>query len=82
VVVRKRNGAVRICGDYKVTLNPEILVDEHSIPTIEELFCKMAGGNKLSKIDLSKAYLQLELHPEDRHLMTLNTHKRLINVLF
>ncbi|KAL7739922.1 hypothetical protein ACLKA6_003398 [Drosophila palustris] len=77
VVVRKRNGAVRICGDYKVTLNPEILVDEHPIPTIEELFSKMAGGNKFSKIDLSKAYLQLEVHPEDRHLMTLNTHKGL-----
>ncbi|KAM8707498.1 hypothetical protein ACLKA7_005042 [Drosophila subpalustris] len=77
VAVRKRNGAVRICGDYKVTLNPEILVDEHPIPTIEELFSKMAGGNKFSKIDLSKAYLQLEVHPEDRHLMTLNTHKGL-----
>lgn len=77
VAVPKRNGGVRICGDYKVTLNPELLVDKHPIPTIDELFSKVAGGNKFSKIDLSKAYLQLEVHPEDRHLLTLTTHKGL-----
>lgn len=77
VVVPKKNGAVRICGDYKITLNPALVVDEYPLPTIEELFSKMAGGEKFSKIDLTKAYLQLEIHPEDRHLLTLNTHKGL-----
>lgn len=77
VVVRNKNNAVRLCGDYKVTLNPELLVDEHPLPTIDELFSSMAGGNKFSKIDLAKAYLQLKVHPEDQHLLTLNTHKGL-----
>lgn len=77
VVVPKKNGDVRICGDYKVTLNPALLIDEHPLPTIDELFSKMAGGTKFSKIDLSKAYLQLEVHPSDRHLLTLSTHKGL-----
>lgn len=68
------DGAVRLCGDYKVTLNTVLVVDEHPLPTIEELFSKMAGGEKFSKIDLNQAYLQLEVHPDDRHLLTLSTH--------
>lgn len=77
VVVPKKDGSVRICGDYKVTLNTALVVDEHPLPTIEELFCKMAGGERFSKIDLTKAYLQLEVHPSDRLLLTLSTHKGL-----
>nr|CAI5855960.1 unnamed protein product [Callosobruchus analis] len=77
VPVVKSNGKVRLCGDFKVTLNPEILVDDHPLPTIDEIFAKMAGGVKFSKIDLSKAYLHLEVKQEHRHLLTLNTYKGL-----
>ncbi|XP_055918834.1 uncharacterized protein LOC129950912 [Eupeodes corollae] len=38
VVVPKKDGAVRICGDYKVTVNPALTVDVHPLPTIEEHF--------------------------------------------
>lgn len=37
----------------------------------------MSGGKKFTKIDLSQAYLQLEVHPEDRKFLTINTHKGL-----
>lgn len=77
VVVPKRDGKVRICGDYKVTVNPALMVDEHPLPTIEELFSSMSGGVKFTKIDLSRAYLQLEVHEDDRKILTLNTHKGL-----
>lgn len=77
VTVLKPNGSVRICGDYKITINPNIMVDKHPLPTIDELFTSMSGGDKFSKIDLTKAYLQLEVRKEDRYLLTLNTHKGL-----
>lgn len=77
VVVPKADGSVRICGDYKVTVNQSMVVDEHPLPTIEELFSRMAGGKKFTKIDLPKAYLQLEVDPGDRHILTLSTHKGL-----
>ncbi|XP_017470945.1 PREDICTED: uncharacterized protein K02A2.6-like, partial [Rhagoletis zephyria] len=77
VAVPKRGGAVRICGDYKVTLKPALVVDEHLLPTIDELFSAMADGEKFSKIDMSNAYLQPEVHPDDQHLLTLSTHKGL-----
>lgn len=77
VPVPKGQGEVRICGDYKITVNTGLLIDEYPLPTINELFSTMAGGQKFSKIDLSKAYLQMEVHPDDRPLLTLNTHKGL-----
>ncbi|KAK9681283.1 Reverse transcriptase (RNA-dependent DNA polymerase) [Popillia japonica] len=77
VPVSKSNGDIRICGDFKVSINQYLLVDEYQLPTIDELLATMAGGDKSTKIDLSRAYLQLEVAPEDRHLLTLNTHKGL-----
>ncbi|XP_011699447.1 PREDICTED: uncharacterized protein LOC105456824 [Wasmannia auropunctata] len=77
VPVLKKNGQIRICGDFSVTVNPLLIVDEHPLPTIEELFASMAGGKLFSKIDLKQAYLQLLLAESDREMLTLNTHKGL-----
>lgn len=74
VPVMKSADRVRLCGDYKVTVNRHLNIDEHPLPTIDELFANMAGGQKFSKLDLSQAYLQMEVRPEDREILTLNTH--------
>jgi len=60
-----------------VTINPCIVVDEHPLPTHDELFAKMASCKIFSKIDLKQAYLQLELCEEDKEILTLNTPKGL-----
>ncbi|XP_024890648.1 uncharacterized protein K02A2.6-like, partial [Temnothorax curvispinosus] len=77
VPVLKKDNTVRICGDFSVTINPCLLIDEHPLPTTDTLFANMAGGEKFSKIDLQQAYLQLEVREEDRELLTLNTHRGL-----
>ena len=77
VPVKKSGGNVRLCGDYKITVNPNLIIDEHPLPTVEELFANVAGGDKFSKIDLSQAYLQLEVNPCCREILTLSTHKGL-----
>ncbi|XP_055527484.1 uncharacterized protein K02A2.6-like [Wyeomyia smithii] len=74
VPVIKSFGRVRLCGDYKVTVNKHLNIDEHPLPIIDELFANMAGGQKFSKLDLAQAYLQMEVRPEDREILTLNTH--------
>lgn len=73
VVVSKPNGKVRLCGDFKVTINPQIDIDRYPLPRFEELLQKLKGGKRFSKIDLADAYLQLELNEEAKRLAVINT---------
>ena len=77
VAVPKPDGRYRICGDFKVTVNPALKVDQYPLPKVEDLFATLAGGRKFTKLDLSQAYLQLELNPEARQYCTINTHQGL-----
>ena len=52
VPVRKPDGTVRICGDFKLTLNQYLDVPEYPMLTPEELFTKLNGGDKFTKLDL------------------------------
>ena len=73
----KSDGGVRICGDYKVTINKAARLDKYPIPRIDELFTSLAGRKMFSKLDLSHAYLQVQLDDESRQYVTINTHKGL-----
>ena len=74
VPVPKADGKVHICGDYKVTVNPVLDVDCHPLPKPQELLATLAGGKKFTHLDLSSAYLQLELEAESRNYIMVNTH--------
>jgi len=44
VPVLKKDGGIRICGDFSTTVNPALIIDEHPLPTIEEFLrqCRKA----------------------------------------
>ena len=74
VPVPKKDGSVRLCGDYKVTVNPELQAEQYPLPRIEDIFANLAGGQKFSKIDLRQAYHQLEMEEDSKKYLTINTH--------
>ena len=74
VPVPKRDGTFCICGDFKVTLNPVLQVDQHPIPKPEDIFVSLAGGKLYTTLDLSQAYQQLMLDKESKELVTVSTH--------
>ena len=77
VVFPKGNGQLRLCGDYKVTVNPVLSVEKYPLPKPEDLMSNLAGGLRFSKLDLSQAYLQIVLDQESHKYVTIATHKGL-----
>ena len=77
VPVIKTDGNIRICSDYKVTVNPVVKLDIYPLPRVEDLFSQLAGGKIFSKLDLLHAYQQIELDEASKKLTTINTHNGL-----
>ncbi|XP_005103163.1 uncharacterized protein K02A2.6-like [Aplysia californica] len=75
VPVLKRSGDVRICGDFKITINPVLEAEQYTLPRIEDLFAQPGAGEKFSR--LCQAYLQPPFDESSRPLTTINTHKGL-----
>lgn len=69
--------SIRICGDFKVTVNQASKLDRYPIPKIEDLFSGLAGGKTFSKLDMSQAYQQIPLAEESRKYVVINTHRGL-----
>ena len=68
--------APRICGDFKVTVNPVLTAEQYPLPLIDDLFSCLAGGQKFSKVDLCQAYFQMHVYPVTG-TVTIVTHKGL-----
>uniref|UniRef100_A0A669DC14 Gypsy retrotransposon integrase-like protein 1 n=1 Tax=Oreochromis niloticus TaxID=8128 RepID=A0A669DC14_ORENI len=77
VPVPKKDGGIRICGDFKVSVNPVLTAEQYPLPLIDDLFAGLSGGQKFSKIDLNQAYLQMHVEEQSRDMLTINTHKGL-----
>ena len=68
VHVPKADGTTRSCGDYAVTVNPQLNVPRYPIPLPEDVFVKL---------DLKSAYQQLPLDPDSQQYVTINTRRSL-----
>ena len=73
VAVPKNDGHVRLCGDYKVTVNPVLDVDQYPLPRPTDLFAILAGGQYFSTLDLSHA----DSTRQGLKYLTINTHRGL-----
>lgn len=77
VTIVKPDKTLRICGDYKVTVNGASKLDNYPIPKTDDVLAELGGGKFFSKLDLTQAYQQLELDEASKEFTTINTHQGL-----
>ena len=65
VIVRKKDGSNRICVDYR-SLNAVTEKDAHPLPRIADSLDALRSASVYSSVDLTRAYHQVEVRPEDR----------------
>lgn len=65
VVVRKKNGQVRLCIDYR-RLNLQTIEDAYNLPKLEDTFSALNGSKWFSVLDLKSGYYQIEVEEADK----------------
>ena len=74
--VVKKGSSIRICGDYKMTVNKVANCDKYPVPTSEDLLATLNGGQKFTKLDL-QVYQRFLLDQNYSDYLTTNMHKGL-----
>lgn len=64
MLVRKKDGSVRWCVDYRA-LNKVTIKDSFPLPLIEECMNTLSRNKWFSKLDDNAAYWQMKIHPDD-----------------
>ncbi|XP_041863718.1 uncharacterized protein K02A2.6-like [Melanotaenia boesemani] len=77
VPILKPTGSVRLCGDYKLTVNTVSALEQYPIPRVEDLFATLSHGKQFSKLDMSHAYQQIVMDEDSKKYLTVNTHRGL-----
>lgn len=75
--VLKQDGSLRISSDYKLTINQVPNHDSYPLPSMDDLFAMLAGGQAFTELDLPQTYQQMILEDESKELLTINMHHRL-----
>lgn len=65
VLVRKKDGALRFCVDYR-KLNAITKKDSYPLPRIDDILDQLSGNSWFSTLDPKSGYWQIGVRPEDR----------------
>lgn len=78
VAVPKKDGSVRLCGNYKNTINPLLKPVAPPAINVDDILANLCGGVVFSKLDLAHAYNQMELDESSKQFLTLFQQNRLV----
>ena len=68
---------IRLCGDFRMTVNPVAKLDRYPVPRVEDLFATVTQGRLFTKLNLRHAYQQLPLAEDSKKYVVINTSKGL-----
>ncbi|GBM59600.1 Uncharacterized protein K02A2.6 [Araneus ventricosus] len=74
VPIIKQSGEIRLCADYKVTINKAMKNHPYPIPSVNHILTNLADETFFAKIDLAQAYLQLRVDAS-AEAQTIVTHR-------
>ena len=72
VPVRKKNGEIRICGDFR-NLNQASLKDNYALPTMDHILQTVVGFEVMSMLNGYSGYNQISVALEDQHKIAFIT---------
>lgn len=72
VCVRKKDGMLRLCIDYR-ELNNKTIPDRQPIPKIQDVLNSLGGSKWFTTLDLGKAYHQGYMDSESEHMTAFVT---------
>ena len=81
VVVLKYNNTVRICIDYKATINQSVEDEQYVLQTKMDYILPLSVQSFFGKLDFSRACAQLNVYQESQEYFTISTHKGLYSYL-
>ncbi|XP_058023914.1 uncharacterized protein K02A2.6-like [Ahaetulla prasina] len=75
VVPIKQDGSIRICADYKGTINRALQANPYPVPVVQHLLHSLGQGTLFAKLDLAQAYQQLPVDEATAMAQTIVTHR-------
>ncbi|XP_037774265.1 uncharacterized protein LOC119570699 [Penaeus monodon] len=72
VVVKKKGGDIRICGDYR-RVNTATQFEAEPMSDQRLIFSRLSASKYFTKLDLTKGFFQIPLHPESRKITAFKT---------
>ena len=81
VIVKKKDNSNRFCIDFRV-FNKITVFDAEPVPSMEQIFSKLAGYKFISKLDLSKCYWQISLSENSKKYTAFQTPLGFFNSQF
>ena len=72
--VLKMDSSIRICGDFRLTINQAAPCEKYPLPKINDVFASLIGGQLFTKLELSQAYQQVALDETSQKYVVINNH--------
>ena len=72
VPVRKKNGEIRLCVDFR-NLKRSSLKDNYHLPKIEQVLQQVVGAQRISMVDGFSGYNHIAMHPNDKEKTAFTT---------